>query len=161
MVATYYMCKILYKKAQIKCSVSFRLIWCGEGKVGFEQRHEHSQKLSLPLYNHLNANEMIYCCVDANGKLFFFPVFSRQQICHSLKKIFNWNREENREFIEDSSTFKKIGNKDGKMVFFTTIWLEVCQAHWEWSNIHYAIKNLVCTRTLWYDYKSSFACIGL
>lgn len=88
----------------------------GEGK-GFEQRHEHSKKLSLLLDNHLNANEMIYCCLDANEKS-FFSVFSCQQICHSLKKIFKWNREENREFIEDSSAFKKIGNKDGKMVFF-------------------------------------------
>lgn len=43
----------------------------GEGK-GFEQRHEHNQKLSLLLDNHLNVNEMIYCCVDANEKSFFF-----------------------------------------------------------------------------------------
>lgn len=48
---------------------------------------------------------------------YFFPIFSRQQICHSLKKIFKWNREENREFIEDASAFEKIGNKDGIMGF--------------------------------------------
>lgn len=48
---------------------------------------------------------------------YLFPIFSRQQICHSLKKIFKWNREENREFIEDASAFEKIGNKDGIMGF--------------------------------------------